>query len=413
MADQLSYKFVGYNALNRWIHTPGMNYMAKRSLVFNQAYCSSPLCIPSRQSIYTGRNTRHHQCICDYRILDRPTIFHHLAELGVKSYAAGKLDFRFDEDQHHGLTERPNAGIGAQDTIPGTNNFSSFIPEYMVTSLDRENDDQCCSITETSLDLLRRRETSLVVSSYVKPHESWDNGLWWDAPRRFWDIYNDRPVPDAARGYAANVSLLDEHLGYLLWTAGEEGLLENTLVIFASDHGELAGSHGRWGKQCMHEEAIKVPFMLWHKGIVPRQCNEVVGLIDIFPTVFEWLGLPCPPCDGASLLSPRHEDHHVFIEVFWGKYVEDRYCDFDHVPLTYSESTANLMRCIRRGRWKYVDDGASRELFHVTHGDCRKMTQKSPSLVDRYQKEMDALYPIEGILSKYHFERQLNEKAFG
>jgi arylsulfatase A-like enzyme len=220
-------------------------------------------------------------------------------------------------------------------------------------------------------------------------------------------------VADAQRGYAANVSLLDEHVGYLLWKAAEEGLLDDTLVIFASDHGELAGEHGRWGKQCMYEEAIRVPMMMWHKGIQPRAVNGVVGLIDIFPTVCEWLGVPCPETDGVSLLKDRPDDYHVFVEVFWGKYVSDQYCDFDHNPLSYQESVINLRRCIRRGQWKYVDDGSHRELFHVTNKVCRQAGQKSPKLMERFRKEMEDLYPIENIISKFQFERHINEKAFG
>jgi choline-sulfatase len=407
MADQLSFKYLGYNG-NKWIVTPNIDMLAGKGVVYTNAYCSSPLCIPSRFSFYTGRNTRHHKVLCDVNQLDKPTIFHYLGDRGVKSYAIGKLDFRFDHDQFHGITERPDSHLGAQDTIFGTNNFSSFLPECKVTTLDRDEDEQCERITEATLNCLRKDDHSLIFTGYVKPHESWDNGLWWDAPQKFWDLYNHREFFDtSSKGYAANVSLLDHHIGKCLKTASKEGLLDDTLVIFTSDHGEMAGEHNRWGKQCMYEEAIKVPFIMWHPKMPHMIRSEVMGLIDVFPTIFDYLGLEAPQCDGLSLLRKRPDDYHIFTEVFYGKYVDGRYCNWKHHPHTYDSGLKMLHRSIRMDQWKLVHNGVYHKLHDVDNlDDVTDVSKSHQKVFYDLIRLMEDRYPIRDIITRHHFERQ-------
>jgi arylsulfatase A-like enzyme len=405
MADQLSHKFLGHAGYHPWIQTPNLDNLAKKSLVFQRAYCSSPLCVPARMSFYTGRNTRYHKCVCDYKTLHQPTLFHHLKEAGIPSYAVGKIDFRFDQDQYHGITERPGIEAGAQDVFPGVNNFSSFIGRT-VTTIEREEDEQCEAITRTSLECLERPGPSLIYTSYLKPHDSWDNDIWYDAPRKFFNLYHG--LPGRLMGYAANVSLLDEHVGKCLTMAEERGLLKDTMVIFTSDHGEMAGEYDLWGKQCLFEGAIRVPLIVWMGGKVWGHPSSLAASIDVFPSVFRFLGLACPPTDGVSLFAKNRQDRHVFVEVFDGRFWKRRYRDWDNKLISYDDGVSRLKRCVLKSGWKLVHDG-EKPLLYSTKDFMEDLTDYSdlrPKTLDHLGELLETLYPVEGILSRWEFPRK-------
>ena len=402
MADQLSFRYLAYNGHKPWMMTPNLDVLASRSMNFRRAYCSSPLCVPSRQSFYTGRTTRHTRCICDVRILTQPTLFGMLSDMRVPTFGVGKMDFRWDTDQLHGFTDRPGEEIGAQDIAPGVNNFSSFNGNT-VRTIEREVDEQCEAITQVSLDCLSRRGRGLVYTSFLKPHESWDNGLWYDAPRRFFSLYGNHQFPTAKEaGYAANVSCLDHYVGECLKRADARGLLENTLVIFCSDHGEMAGTHGRWGKLCMFEEAIRVPLLVWHKDIIPQEIATPVALIDVFPTVFDWMGLECPVCDGASLLRERDNDYSIFIEYMDGQFWEGLHYDWDHQPIRYEDGISKVNRAIVRGWWKLVHNGTASMLFNVKTDEFTDLSRIHPRVMESLVEVLDS-FPPEDVLDRSEF----------
>lgn len=404
MADQLCHRYIAAHGHKPWLATPSMDKLAREGINYRRSYCSSPLCVPSRQSFYTGRNTRHHLCLCDSKILTKTTLFHHLSDSHIPSYGIGKLDFRFDNDQFHGLTERPGTDEGAQDMKYGVNNYSSFIGRT-VTTTNRPEDDQCFAIMKYSLECLRRDESSLILTSFLKPHESSDNELGYDAPHHFFELYNC--VPHLAKngrewGYCANVSCFDHYLGLCLKQAESENLLdENVLIIFCGDHGEMAGSYGRWGKLCFFEDAIRVPLMLWHKGIQSATHFSPRALIDVFPTVFEWFGLPSPECDGYSLLKPRPFNSHVFIEYFNG-YFHNRYHNWYQHPLTRSQCLEHVHSAIIQDQWKFLYHKKGLYLHHIKKGDGINLWGYRPQIQNHFLKLMEK-YPIEDIFQENEY----------
>jgi len=95
----------------------------------------------------------------------------------------------------------------------------------------------------------------------------------------------------AIAAYYASVEFMDNQVGKVLHTLKKEGLDDNTIVIFTSDHGYHLGEHQFWMKQSLHEESVKVPLIIKVPGKKPAVCNSFVELLDLYPTIAEIAGL--------------------------------------------------------------------------------------------------------------------------
>ena len=129
-----------------------------------------------------------------------------------------------------------------------------------------------------------------------------------------WAWRNDIPPPEAVvrcalASYYALVSSLDAQVGRILQAIDTSSLAEDTVVIYTSDHGEMAGHHGIWQKQCFYEPAVKVPLVLRLPSGETRRVAQNVSLVDVLPTLSEIAGLETPPdLPGDSLLEiARHQ----------------------------------------------------------------------------------------------------------
>jgi arylsulfatase A-like enzyme len=102
--------------------------------------------------------------------------------------------------------------------------------------------------------------------------------------------------------YYATISYIDHHVGRILEALGDE--IDNTLVIFTTDHGEMLGDYGCVGKRCMLEAAVRVSLLARLPGFMPRgrECRGASSTMDLMPTVLEAAGLDCPDlAEGRSL----------------------------------------------------------------------------------------------------------------
>src|SRR5690606_2290114 len=106
----------------------------------------------------------------------------------------------------------------------------------------------------------------------------------------------------AIAGYYASVSFMDDQVGKVLQALRDEGLEDNTIVIFTSDHGFHLGEHRFWMKVSLKEESARVPLIIKVPGKQPAVCHSFVELIDLYPTVAELAGLNYSPnLQGKSL----------------------------------------------------------------------------------------------------------------
>jgi len=343
MADQLTPYALGCYG-NREVKTPEIDGLAERGVRFENAYCNSPLCTPSRASMLTGRYVQHLRCWDNGTPFptETPTIMHYLGRAGYSAIASGKLHF-VGPDQLHGFHERLTPDIYPAG-MWWTYDWDRDIRRAPIKSLKHgpvESNSEFdydalvqLRATHRLRRLCRQRDPFFLTVSYTSPHPP------FTATRPYWDLYegvdialpkwpareiaNEHPlyqwvrryhrlgkppreedVYSARRAYYAKTSYVDEMVGQLLRILDQTGVRDRTIVLFLSDHGEMLGEHGHWCKRVPFEWSAKVPILLSWPGTIPggKAVQEVVSLVDILPSVLELVRLEPPVrSDGASLV---------------------------------------------------------------------------------------------------------------
>jgi len=181
---------------------------------------------------------------------------------------------------------------------------------------------QTTLMTDQAINILKEKHEKpwMMIVSWHPPHFPVD-----DAPEEDEQFFADKPVslrPNVKtgvsdrgpvrsmeaitkfhRGYYAHIRAVDREFGRLLKTLEETGQADNTIVIFTSDHGEMAGSHGRMYKDVPHEESTRVPFFVRYPGATPKgkSSQTLFASIDIYPTLCGLAGIPVPShCKGRD-----------------------------------------------------------------------------------------------------------------
>jgi len=162
----------------------------------------------------------------------------------------------------------------------------------------------------------------------------------------------------AIAGYYSAVSFMDAQVGKVLATLREEGLEDNTIVIFTSDHGFHLGEHRFWMKVSLKEESVRVPLIIKVPGKAPAVCNSLVELLDLYPTVAELAGLEASPnLQGKSL-----------VNVLDRPQLEVRPYAFS---VSRQKNTFSFL--IRSHKWAFIqygeDGSAGMELFDMEHDE--------------------------------------------
>jgi arylsulfatase A-like enzyme len=209
-------------------------------------------------------------------------------------------------------------------------NFNYFSTNYFLNDgsrlvADRYETDFSVSL---ALEWLSSRKTSqdpfAIFLSLPQPHDPWEQDNvprrfldkiaaktfslppnYQDGSARYWEPQMDEAwwlsevKPNLKRWqavYAAMVASVDEACRDLLQALEARGLMENTIFVFTSDHGEMFGAHGRMAKNIFYEEAVRVPFLVYGPGMVRSggSCEECLGTPDIMPTLLGALGVPIP-----------------------------------------------------------------------------------------------------------------------
>lgn len=318
------------------VRTPNLERLAARGTTFDNAYCNAPLCVPSRMSFLSGRYV-HEIGVWDNAVaLDENVVtWAHLCRgAGYDAVLAGKQHF-VGSDQLHGFREqlavdlhggRPNRIFDwAVGVPPAETPWRALEQAGPGTTPVIEADERAA---EAGIRYIREHADAaqpwLLNVSFVAPH------FPFIAPQRFWDQYPidtiDLPtipdghlndihpvtrrlreyfgvtrVPDqvtrrARRAYYGLISFVDQLVGRVLSALEETGQSERTLVIYTSDHGEMAGEHGLWRKCSFYEHSSRVPLVVSLPGSVPsgRRVPEVVSLVDLAATLVDVTGAAVP-----------------------------------------------------------------------------------------------------------------------
>ncbi|MFW6058923.1 MAG: sulfatase [Phycisphaeraceae bacterium] len=298
------------------LRTPNIDALAARGVTFDRGYCPSPLCAPCRASLASGRD--YERCgvpnnHVDYP-LDQPTYYQALRDVGYRVAGVGKLDLHKDTsdpaklDWHldgsrylkeWGFTD----GMDNEGKLDGSTSYKTageppgpylhflqqrglaeqYVREHeqrhahrnaYVTALP--NDAYCDNwIAENGLRILRRLPANQpwhLVVNFTGPHDPMDVTAsmaerWRDTtfPPPRGEMSRDLSDEDHQRNrrhYAAMIENIDRHVGRFIEAVRERGELDNTYIIYASDHGEMLGDHQRWGKSVYYESSVRVPLIV-------------------------------------------------------------------------------------------------------------------------------------------------------
>ena len=331
---------------NKVCKTPNIDKLAAQGTRYSRAYCQYPVCGPSRASFMSGyypNATTTFGYVSGRKNIgpDRKTWSQLFKENGYYTARVSKIF-------HMGVPIDIEKGSdGTDDPASWSERFNSQGPEWLapgegelvqgnpdgtlpikggnvMTIVKADGDDLVHSdgkTAEKACQLIRQYKDStfFLAVGFVRPHvpfvapKSYFNpyphegivlpekveGDWDDIPPRGINYVtsvngkmNEEQEKKAVAAYYASVAYMDAQVGKVLSTLEEEGLEENTIVIFTSDHGFHLGEHRFWMKVSLHEESARVPLIIKVPGKKPAVCHSFVELIDLYPTVAELAGIP-------------------------------------------------------------------------------------------------------------------------
>ncbi len=364
--------------------TANLDALARRGMVFENCYCNSPLCVPSRLSFTSGKYASRVGAwsnTCWLPSADYPSLPRIMNAAGYESFLCGKM--HYDRTRRYGFTEiggqankSTKTGKGKRrdaddlDPKPGHSaRFKAFRPGDDSGILRRDR-----AVTAGTTEFLKNRRAEdkpfFLFAGYVAPH------FPLIVPEKYWEPYKGKvPMPIIPEGHlesqprnykhlriAFNVEdappeivrrgrelyygltqWLDVEIGKVLKALADSDVAENTIVIYTTDHGENMGEHGLWWKNCVYEHASRVPLIVswpqrWKGG---QRRTGACSLVDVVQTIAELGGAEVPSdWDGDSMLKWMDEP-----ETKWKDLAVSEY---------YGHNIASGYAMIRMGRYKYV-----------------------------------------------------------
>ncbi len=371
---------------NEFVHTPTLDRLANSGVRFDNAYTPSPICISARASFATGTQVFEHRCWSSaepyygqqqswmHRLRDKG---HEVVSIGKQHYRSAADDTGFSEQilpmylANHGrgwpkglqrkpMASFPEAAEMAAILGPGETDYTRY---------DRD-------ITSAAVKWLEQRATMesppwVLFVSFICPH------FPLSAPQRFYDIYRDMKLPapydcDAAtrlshpvidemrefwnyadyfdrdseieglRNYYGLCSFLDDNVAQVLKALQHSGLNDNTQIIYTSDHGDMTGNHGIWGKCYMYEDSVGIPLTFSGPGVEPSINRTPVSLTDIAATVEHALG--------STVMSAENSWQSRPLQVF----IDSPEAERPILSEYHDGGSPCGIFMLRQGRWKYV-----------------------------------------------------------
>ena len=381
MADEHAPQFTGVYG-HSVVKTPHLDDLARSGVLFERAYCNSPLCVPSRMSFMTGRFVHQIGSWDNGTPLpsDVPTWAHLLRAVGYDAVLAGKQHF-VGPDQLHGFRKQLARDLHAElhhpiynwsdGTPPATQPWPALSQAGPGITTEIEVDDGVEAAALAYLDTSTSRAAPWVLNvSFIAPH------FPFIVPQSYWDMYPpdtvDLPlippghlksqhpvyqrirsnfglpefpealVRSARRGYYGLITYLDEKIGRLIAKLEETGQRDNTMIVYCADHGEMAGEHGMWRKSNFYEHASRIPLIVSWPGVFPvtTRVPQVVSLVDLVATLVDVAGAePVDLLDGNSLLPLIRGDS--------SNWKDEAFSEL------HANGISRPMAMLRRGRYKF------------------------------------------------------------
>lgn len=355
MTDQHRGDCIGA-AGNEMIRTPNLDRLANEGAFFRCAYTSVPSCTPARAGLLTGLSPWHHGMLGYGRVApdyprEMPAM---LRDAGYYTIGIGKMHFH-PQRALHGYLRTILDESSREETPEFRSDYNAWFFSMMPAG-DPEatgigwNDYRGAAYVlpeklhptrwtaDTAINFLETYNEDkpfFLKVSWERPHSP------YDPPERFMKMYEDAPVParslgdwaarykensdpsnynawhgdfgeeqarQSRRAYYGSVSFIDEQIGRVLDALEKRGWLDNTLILFTADHGDMLGDHYLWRKTYAFEGSAHIPMLIrWPKSMSERRGQTIeqpVELRDVLPTFMDAAGVQYDPqhFDGASLL---------------------------------------------------------------------------------------------------------------
>ena len=389
---------------NEACRTPNIDLLASQGTRFTKAYCQYPVCGPSRASLMFGyypNATTTYGYVSGRENVgpDRPSWAQLFKDNGYYTARVGKIF-------HMGSVDIMKGRDGEDDPASWDERFNSPAPEihsrgevelvqknpyglrpllqdtnmngrnlmYIVKTAEEEIHTDARTADKVSELLRKHKEESFFIGAgFFRPH------VPFVSPKSYFEPYpheqivmppqvvNDwDDIPEqginyvtsvngemsseqekrAVAAYYASVTFMDAQLGKILQTLKEEGLEDNTIIIFTSDHGYFLGEHRFWMKVGLMEESVRVPLIIKVPGKAPAVCHSFAELIDLYPTISELAGLTPPKSLQGKSLVPLFDNPH------------DQVRDF---AFSVSRRNGRMGFLIRSKDWAYIQYGEKGE----------------------------------------------------
>ena len=435
---------------NPVIRTPHLDRLVREGACFTSAYTPAPVCVPARSSLIYGRYPHRSGCTYNGDAMphELPSLMALLTQAGYRTHGVGKMHFRPDPQALLGFQTRERQEVGSprtleeDDYIPflhasgydhiwepfGPLGTMYYVPQpaQMPPHLHGTH-----WVGDRATDFIRRAAGSqpfFLWASFFHPHPPFSPPVPWNKlyraplmppPKRpphskaFWTYINaiqhrSKSKDDGLDGhlvrlikayYYACISFVDFQVGRILEALEETGQLDDTVILFTSDHGEFLGDYGCFGKRSMLDAAARVPLVArYPTWFTPgSRCDHPASLVDVMPTFLAAAGsdgstLDLDGLNLAELAGTGNDSAHASREV---------YSQFQRGPFG--------IHMVANRRWKYAYSAYERREFlfdrtldpdettnRASSGFCQAdLHRMRASLIDRY-RDTGYVEPLDG-----------------
>jgi arylsulfatase A-like enzyme len=318
LADQFRWDFVGANGRNNSTKTPNIDALASRGKNFTHAVTNQPVCAPARSVLFTSRYATETGVWHNGLQLDKSlsTLAGELRKAGYSANLIGKWHLALEDPKNGGSPGPVKAEDrgGFLDLWEGANAIENTSHPYEGTIWDRDNKEitykdeyRVDFLTDRAERFLRQKQDKpfFLFISQLEPHQQ--NDMHQPiAPKGAAARFLNATVPDDLRAlpgiwqaqlpdYYGCIEAIDSSVGRVRKILEEEHLAENTIFVFISDHGCHFATRNKEYKRSTHNSSLRVPLIIDGPGFRgAQQIPELIGLIDVAPTLLEAAGVPVP-----------------------------------------------------------------------------------------------------------------------
>jgi len=402
LLDDLAFNAIGAAGWYPFLETPNIDRLVHEGALCENAFATTPLCSPARASFLTGTYAHRHGVV-ENQTRDPDPSLPTFAEL----LQADGYDTGFVGKWHMEPTAEPRdgfdywlsfAGQGEHfnptlnengDRINVEGYMTDILNEHSLEFINQADSDQPFMLYSSQKAVHRpfkpapRHDDRYDGEAAPKP-PTWgddyaDKPEWMRRAFEYkpvnWEESKDKPIPETLDpgqwpakhpkwiNYLEMTLAVDEHVRDVMKKLDENGILDETMIVFTSDHGMMLGSHNRPTKSLPYEHSIRIPMLIRYPPLIEAgsSIGEMVLNLDIMPTFLDLAGVPVPDsCQGRSMLPLFQESG----DYEWRDHFLLQYYQHSNIP-GYQTWSA-----VRSRDWKYVtypeSPGSIDELYDLT-----------------------------------------------